>query len=649
MYDFSTTAPALKTEDLGLPVESPGPAPLTASAIRQAIEGWEDLKPSQRRPLLTAINHVEDILAANRTQLAGHAPWSCAGLNRVLWARPHLAYGLTKDAFRNMLSSLRFVLIRLGLHADSGHRRNRLSPAWQALHAALPSDEYRKGLIRFFRFLTLEGITPETILPNSIEQFDIWCRNQILYEDATGLSRRTAGNWAVARRDVPRWPQVELHRVGMRDQYAIAWDKLTPSFQAEAQHFLDGLAAGPGALFKGGNPFRNLVKATKDAQLPASGGGNGGRKSPRSAPRALAPRTIETRRWQIQVAVTALVASDVQIGSITSLAMLVTPLANPISILHFHRERLRNRSLEKGVAVEDQDLKSSKLKGIGELLRQIAKFEAKLPRDELAELMEYIAMVSPEEQTGMSEKNRIRLKQLFAQPTYSVLLNLPAAWVNEPMLPKNATMTPRDAALLVMYAAALEVLMFLPLRRNNLLQLKLDVHLRRPSPNALINEIAIPASMVKNRNPILWPVETDSARLLDIYIRKYRPLLAKEGNDYLFPGIGDSHRNDPGFGSEFAARVSAQIGAEFNCHLVRHFAVVRYLRKNPGAYEIAANILGHKNPETTRKFYCGLELDAAARHANALLTEERRTTKVLALGAYKRPFRARRGRAGAGA
>ena len=75
---------------------------------------------------------------------------------------------------------------------------------------------------------------------------------------------------------------------------------------------------------------------------------------------------------------------------------------------------------------------------------------------------------------------------------------------------------------------------------------------------------------------------------------------------------------------------------------MRHFAVVRYLRKNPGDYQNAANILGHKTPQTTQKFYCGLELDAAARYANALLFEERQVAKPIAAGAYHQRHRIRR-------
>ncbi len=205
-----------------------------------------------------------------------------------------------------------------------------------------------------------------------------------------------------------------------------------------------------------------------------------------------------------------------------------------------------------------------------------------------------------------------------------------------PELGRNAWANPvsLDGARIAMYAAAMEIFSFLPLRRGTLLKLKLDTHLRRPSPNGLITEIYIPANLVKNRNAIRWPVDPASARLLDIYIKKYRAQLAKPGNMFLFPGITDSHRDADEFSDQISKRVAREVGAAFNCHLVRHFAAVRYLRKHPGAYEVAANILAHKNPETTRKFYCGLELDAAARHSNALLTQERRDTRILAIGAF---------------
>lgn len=315
---------------------------------------------------------------------------------------------------------------------------------------------------------------------------------------------------------------------------------------------------------------------------------------------------------------------------------------NAISILDFHRDRLRRKRIERGQDDDERSLRSSGLKGFGELLRQIAKFEAGYSETDLDELKDFIAMVTPDDEFGMSQKNRTRLTALLEQPTYAMLLALPQHLMNgATKLLDEATMTGRaatslEAARLAMYATALEILLFLPLRRKNLLTLSLDINLRRPNPRGLIVEIFVPAQSVKNKKAIYWPVEPASARLIDLYIKKFRPLLAADTNQYLFPGIGESHRNEAEFGDRLSKLVASKIRAEFNCHLVRHFAAVRYLRQHPGHYEVVANILGHRSTTTTQKFYCGLEIDAAARHANGLLTTERRRNKTIAIGAYHR-------------
>ena len=156
-------------------------------------------------------------------------------------------------------------MIRLGTHADSGYRRNKLSPAWEsAVHKPCRRTSTAKGLIRFFRFLTLEGITPDTITPDSINQFDRWCRTEILCADPTGLSRRSAGNWEFARKTVPGWPQVELYRQGMRDQYALPFDACPDSFNADVKRFLGDQAPSAETRAKGSNPYTSLVRAKKD-------------------------------------------------------------------------------------------------------------------------------------------------------------------------------------------------------------------------------------------------------------------------------------------------------------------------------------------------------------------------------------------------
>ncbi len=62
---------------------------------------------------------------------------------------------------------------------------------------------------------------------------------------------------------------------------------------------------------------------------------------------------------------------------------------------------------------------------------------------------------------------------------------------------------------------------------------------------------------------------------------------------------------------------------------------------------MAANILGHKDIETTRRVYCGLEIDAAARISNAVLVADQRRAKIIAKGAFKQKHRIRPKKGGA--
>jgi integrase len=52
---------------------------------------------------------------------------------------------------------------------------------------------------------------------------------------------------------------------------------------------------------------------------------------------------------------------------------------------------------------------------------------------------------------------------------------------------------------------------------------------------------------------------------------------------------------------------------DLNPHAFRHAAANLWLRSNPGQYGVARLFLGHKSVDTTTKFYCGFETEAATR------------------------------------
>jgi hypothetical protein len=64
-------------------------------------------------------------------------------------------------------------------------------------------------------------------------------------------------------------------------------------------------------------------------------------------------------------------------------------------------------------------------------------------------------------------------------------------------------------------------------------------------------------------------------------------------------------------------------------HAFRHLAAKLFLERNPHRYDLLALLLGHRSIETTRKYYCALEMQAVSRQYSSEiigrgLTAERR-------------------------
>ena len=69
-------------------------------------------------------------------------------------------------------------------------------------------------------------------------------------------------------------------------------------------------------------------------------------------------------------------------------------------------------------------------------------------------------------------------------------------------------------------------------------------------------------------------------------------------------------------------RITKELGIRVTPHQFRHLAAAFILEKDPANYEFIRRVLGHKNLETTIKFYVGLETVDAVRKFSAIALEE---------------------------
>jgi integrase len=589
--------------------------------VLQAICEWDDLSLVRRKRLAAQASKGIQIQLAVAD--ADHRPprFSCEAFNATLWRRAGACFGLSsRRSVNTLVSDIRYSLVRLGLHA----RDAELTADWQALYDQL-TDERKKGLIRFMRYCSAGGIAPSDVTQKTLDDFEAWCRTSILKEDIGGLARRVASGWNWAKDNVGGWRQVVLHRQDMRDHYTLPLQAYPPSFRDDVKAYLANLAADQvETLVARGRVFTQIGH------------------SPRSRPRPLRKRTLETRQHCIRAAAAALHAAGRPIEQIRSLRDLVDPLENPETIIRFHHRRRRKRQIS-----ERYQTRPSGLIAIIETLRQIAKYHCGLQADHVATLANWKAMVTPAEQATMSPKNYARLLVLLQPDIYAKMLHLPqvllkraqAIW-NDAKEEKAGAIVPppADAVRLVMFALAIEILLFVPLRRKNLVELHLDRDFIRSGPRQRITEILIQGSETKNGQIFHWGVADSIVDLIELWMKHFRPVLAGPNHRFLFPGGagGNTSRDACEFGNYLGELVEREVGAEFNMHVARHFAVVRYLRKHPGQYGVVSKLLGHRKVQTTMDFYCGLEAEAAAREVNKTVLDDRDSTRNLAAQAYGR-------------
>jgi site-specific recombinase XerD len=598
------------------------PECLTEATILLRIAGFTDLRPSRRAELASAVRTAMRILRTVNPGASAPPAFSCEALNAGLWRRESSCFGISsRDAFNNLVSRCRTVLVRLDLHEPT---KCPLSPAWQTLYDSIEKPERCRGLIGLLRYLSSHGIAPDAVEPATLDQFERVCTTRVLHKDVGGFVRRTAGNWAWARTNVPGWPQVELIRIGMRDQYGLPFSAYPASFAAETETFLANLAKA-----SGGAAARRVFTSGAPAR--------------RGRAKGARPRTVKTRRDHIRVAAGALVRLGTPAEAITGLHDLVRPADRPGAIADFLYERH-----ERWADNKRHQARPAHMLGVIETLRQVAKFFCHLPDGEVAEIAALAEAYDIPKLNGMTDANLARVRRLLEEDTYAMLLHLPSHLLTEAdeQLHKARKTDPgappsKEAARQVRLAVAVEILLNCPMRRTNLVNLH-DHQLLRDRTGTRIARLSIEGSTTKTGQMIDLEVPDSLARLLDVWLRRYRPVLAHPDNLYLFPGEGVKPMNMDQFGTTVSEEVEAEIGAEFNLHVARHFAVVRFLTTHPGQYGVVCRLLGHTKVETTMKFYAGLEADAAARMVNLQLQDDRARTRIHAIAARRQ----RRGRGG---
>lgn len=181
------------------------------------------------------------------------------------------------------------------------------------------------------------------------------------------------------------------------------------------------------------------------------------------------------------------------------------------------------------------------------------------------------------------------------------------------------------AARVMEVAVAIEIALCTAIRVGNISCLHLSKHLVKSSagPNAKTH-LKLATNEVKNEVEIEQQLSADLVRLIERFVRDYRPALpgAKE-SQFLFPTRGGGHIARSTLSGAITRETVRYVGVAVNPHLFRHFAAEIHLEENPGHYETVKRLLGHKRLHTTTSYYTGNESVSAARHYQETLLKQR--------------------------
>ena len=177
----------------------------------------------------------------------------------------------------------------------------------------------------------------------------------------------------------------------------------------------------------------------------------------------------------------------------------------------------------------------------------------------------------------------------------------------------------RSAAKLVRAAVAVELEIMAPIRLQNLSELNMDTDFVRShaGKNATVH-LFIPGKRTKNGEDIELELPRDTMALIDLYMAKYRnhliePQYRGTGPRYLFPRPDGTLKIPRVFAVAICPVMRRELGIKFNMHLFRHLGCYLYLRSHPGQLDVMRRVLGHKDGETTIRFYAFIEQSDAFR------------------------------------
>ena len=308
------------------------------------------------------------------------------------------------------------------------------------------------------------------------------------------------------------------------------------------------------------------------------------------------------RRDHIHSAVTAAVAAGVAVQDLSSLANLVE--------IETFKALMRHRWEEGGRAL------TAYTHGVAGTLIAIAAEWVKAPADTLANLKALRRKLGTLP-AGLTEKNKILLRKFDEPRLLDAFIQLPdKLWRRA----RRELARSRRPFIDLQSALAIDLLIHVPLRMENLAVLNFEEHLHWPQGRGKPALVVFGFDETKNDIQLEYEIPTALAERLQVYRNEIAPAVTGKRPDAVFVTWGGKPRTQGAITTAIEKTILRHLGVKMTPHQFRHLAAKIILDANPGAYELVRQMLGHKNMKTTTNFYAGIDTRRAGRaHADLIM------------------------------
>lgn len=529
-----------------------------AAAIEAAIE----LPARRRTHWLCSLQQVAK--AMDRPMPAIPARWTTA---RFAIGRLHaVRVGQNPKTLANHKSNVRAALLWFAGETGLPSRGMPLTPEWDGLRSRLSDRRARATLSSLMRYCAARWIAPTAIDESTMDGYMRYRAETTALASDAAARRGIARAWNGCIGVIEGWPAFRLMEPPVKAMDGPAWEDFPAGLKADVAAYLDGLT--------------KLRRSAKGKRI-----------------RPCKPSTI--RRCRAELAATARMAvrKGVPMGSLTSLGALLHP-------------DVVERVLDAYWKADGEEPKVYTI-DLGWKLLSIARETGCVDETGFERLDDLRAALEIHRHGGMTEKNRTVIRQVLSGSIWKEVVDL--AWALMARAQALRDQAPVKAAVTAQLAVAIAILSFAPVRLGNLVHIRLGENLTKPGGPDAPYMLVFPYYDVKNRVTLEFPLN-EVSKLIDAYVHEYRTRLLRGSNDpWLFPGETGGCKDARTLSGQITDRIAKATGLVITVHQFRHAAAAMWLKHHPGDYETIRRVLGHRNIQTTTKFYCGLETMQANR------------------------------------